>query len=447
MNITHSLVETNFTTKPKFNNVNFNQDSSCFSCSNDEGFQIYNTDPLQCKLTKKFKDPNGNGIGFTRMLYRTNYIALVGGGKNPKYSLNKLVIWDDLIKKESIVLKFMSNVNDTLLSRSLIVVVLDDHFELYQFKQNPLKLFNNFDIPRGSNVEFKVISNEFKKIQNIIAFVSVRRNGQIQIANIPSEKDLVSLETIPTSIIKAHKTEIQLIRLNYQGTMVASCSTKGTIIRIFSTHNGSLIREFRRGLDNAEIYDMEFSPRGTKLAVISDKQTLHIFQILGDEGSNKVHKLKGVIPKTWNLNYLESVWSMCSIHLKNPKLLRNGINSKEYQHNSAEMNLDFQKQRCKIGWCNNPMDNEPRGSDRTLTDTNERIVSDNEDSLVLVWKDSGIWEKYVILERESLEEAPTSYNVNESLRNEETSKIQGRRDNDNNHVREWEIVRESWREL
>ena len=143
----------------------------------------------------------------------------------------------------------------------------------------------------------------------------------------------------------------------------------------------------------------------------------------------------------------DRVWSMCSIHLKNPKLLRNGINSKEYQHNSAEMNLDFQKQRCKIGWCNNPMDNEPRGSDRTLTDTNERIVSDNEDSLVLVWKDSGIWEKYVILERESLEEAPTSYNVNESLRNEETSKIQGRRDNDNNHVREWEIVRESWREL
>ena len=51
--------------------INFNQDSSCFCFGTDEGYELYNCNPLKCIKKKKI---GKYGICYITMLYKTNIL-------------------------------------------------------------------------------------------------------------------------------------------------------------------------------------------------------------------------------------------------------------------------------------------------------------------------------------------------------------------------------------
>ncbi|KFY93566.1 hypothetical protein V500_03652 [Pseudogymnoascus sp. VKM F-4518 (FW-2643)] len=235
----------------------FNDDATCFSVGLDSGFCIFNSDPCELRVSRDF---NG-GVGAVDMLARANYIALVGGGKQPKFPLNKVIIWDDAKQKAVITLEFRTAVRRVRLTRQRIVVVLQNSVHVYIFSSPPEKvsISETADNPLG----LCCLSSQ------LLAFPG-RTPGQVH---------LVELETGVVRIIPAHTSPLRAIEISPDGEIMATASETGTLIRVFGTSNGARIAELRRGVDHASIFSISISPSSQMLAVTSDKSTLHVFDM------------------------------------------------------------------------------------------------------------------------------------------------------------------------
>ena len=203
-------------------------------------------------------------ISMVVMLYRTNILALVGTENNSIYNKNKVIIWDDYLKKTLSELKFSQNILNLKLRKDKIVVICLD--KIYVFSLNS---FESIDIiETGENIH-GVIGINYNEENTIIAYPD-KKKGKINIKNYYKKQNIS---------IDAHEKIIGNIILTNEGNLMASATEMGTIIRIFETNNGNLIQEVRRGKEKAQINCICFDKNNKFIAASSNRGTVHIWSL------------------------------------------------------------------------------------------------------------------------------------------------------------------------
>ena len=241
--------------------ISFNQNNKFFSIGTEEGFLIYQTDPLKGPYERKM----GAGIGIVEMIENSNFLALMGGGEIPKYNKNKVVIWDDHENKVIAELKFTTTILRVKYIKDYLLVVCQKRIYIFNF--NTYEIFDTIDTSNNTKELFSTnqICNPL-----IIAYPYPKEENKISIKNYSTRKiGTFKLQEEPTGKISMNNT----------GTLIASSNEHGTVIRIHSCSDGTFLQEFKRGMEKAKINSICFDNDTKFMAVSSSRGTIHIFSM------------------------------------------------------------------------------------------------------------------------------------------------------------------------
>ena len=234
------------------------------------------------------------------MLNKSNILALVGGGLIPKFSKNKINIYDahqELIISQ---IRFNSYITYVKLRKDSIIGFIKN--KIYIINLNTLETIDIIDID-PINKPICGISKSNDAL--LIAFPQKNIKGNIEIRkyNISLIKNKNDNLTI-----NAHESSIIFITINNEGTLLASGSEKGDYLRIFNTSNGDLLAELKRE-KKSKIVSMSFEIKCEMIGYISDVGKAYIYDItelkkeINNNGEdNKKKNNKNEYNKIENLN-------------------------------------------------------------------------------------------------------------------------------------------------
>jgi len=157
----------------------------------------------------------------------------------------------------------------------------------------------------------------------------------------------------PISIIIAHESALTTLSLPPSGRLLATTSARGTLVRLWDSLTGRLLRELRRGSDKAEIYGVAFRPDERELCVWSDKGTVHIFTLFVSGASNRQSTFSSLTPYLPLPRYFGSEWSYAQYRIP-VQTSHISISAPSSRPPTADVP---DEERCVVGWVEAPSDN------------------------------------------------------------------------------------------
>ncbi|KAK3314713.1 WD40-repeat-containing domain protein [Apodospora peruviana] len=265
------------------NFITFNQDHSCLAVGTSKGFRIYHTEPFN-----KIFNSDEDNVSIIEMLFSTSLVALI---QSPRHLIIKNT------KRSSTIceLTFPNAVLAVRLNRKRLAVVLEE--EIYLYDISNMGLLKTIATSPNPNA-ICALSPSSERCYIAYPLPKAREDqGDKRPSHAPPPSahvpptsgevlifDTVSLR--PVIVIEAHRSPLSYIAMNNEGTLLATASETGTIIRVFSIPENQKLFQFRRGSYPSTIYSMSFNLSSTLLCVSSVSDTIHIFRLVNPQVGN-----------------------------------------------------------------------------------------------------------------------------------------------------------------
>ncbi|TRY68969.1 hypothetical protein TCAL_04111 [Tigriopus californicus] len=297
--------------------LRFNQDFGGFSATLQDtpggvgpvrgGFRLFNVDPI--RELAHVPSAQVGSIVRAEMLHRTNLIALIPSGlptpHGPVFAENTVMIYDCEKKTMRVEFTLPEKVLSVRVKRDKLIAVCRFSITVFSFPNRCQTLFtiSTRDNPRGL-CEVSPMRSLSSSDLEFMAFPGYK-TGSVQLIDLATTEQHVSSAPVT---INAHQSQLWCLAINQQGTMIATASEKGTLIRIWDAAKRQMLVELRRGTDQARLYCINFSVSNEWLCCSSDKGTVHIFALQNYSLNKRSNFSKFGLPGA----YAGSQWSLAS---------------------------------------------------------------------------------------------------------------------------------------
>ncbi|XP_063694793.1 WD repeat domain phosphoinositide-interacting protein 2-like [Bolinopsis microptera] len=241
--------------------VTFNQDATSLAVGTTTGYKLFTLNGHdRFDQTYEF---TGEDVCIVERLFSSSLIAMVSLSAPRKLKVCHF-------KKGTEICNYCypNTILAVKLNRARLLVVLEEILYIHNIKD--MKVLHTIrDTPANPK---GIIALSINSDNSYLAYPGSGQIGEVQVF------DTLNLDAV--TMIPAHDAPLAALSFNSSGSLLATASEKGTVIRIFSIPSGNKLYELRRGIKRcAAIYSLSFSPDDKYLSASSNTETIHIFKL------------------------------------------------------------------------------------------------------------------------------------------------------------------------
>ncbi|XP_034655295.1 WD repeat domain phosphoinositide-interacting protein 2 isoform X3 [Drosophila subobscura] len=242
--------------------VNFNQNITSLAVATSGGYSLYSLGSVDSTLDKIYHTKSDE-LFLIERLFESSLVAIVS-----QRAPRKLKVCHFKKQSEICNYSYANTILAVKLNRERLIVCLEE--SLYIHNIQDMKVVHTIRDTPCNPLGLCALSSSSEHCY--LAYPGSVTSGEVQIF------DAINLHA--KTMIPAHDTPLAAIAFSPSGTEIATASERGTVIRVFSSQDGSRLFELRRGLKRCvSIVSLSFSNCSEYLVSSSNTETVHIFRL------------------------------------------------------------------------------------------------------------------------------------------------------------------------